>query len=198
MVQSNAPWGYGIGGRKPCQRSGPQRQWKSSRLAARDPTTRSPWDRRLPIRNGRAVRHSPPARKPMLKPLGEALYEISAARWRQSERVKAGDGSAAVFSPGPGSFWHRWKAGQCPNVEISVRDGADETRARCRTRMSLVGTNRTTRADLTMSVDWGQTGSSTRGIQADAFAPTALGWLKTPAAHIAVLFPFCRCRRRRL
>jgi hypothetical protein len=63
--------------------------------------------------------------------------------------------------------------------------------------MSLVGTNRTTRAGLTMSVDWGQTGSSTRGSQTDAFAPTALGWLKTPAAHIAVLFPFCRCRRPR-
>jgi hypothetical protein len=31
----------------------------------------------------------------MLKPLGEALSEISAARWRQSERAKADDGSAA-------------------------------------------------------------------------------------------------------
>jgi hypothetical protein len=31
----------------------------------------------------------------MLKPPGEALSEISAARWRQSERAKADDGSAA-------------------------------------------------------------------------------------------------------
>jgi len=56
-----------------------------------------------------------------------------------------GDGSAAVFSQGPWSFWQRWKAGQCPNVEISVRDGADETRARCRTGMSLVGPKRWSR-----------------------------------------------------
>ena len=51
------------------QRSGPQRQCKSSRYAARDPT-RSLWDRCLLSPTGRAVRHSPRVRKPMLKPLG--------------------------------------------------------------------------------------------------------------------------------
>jgi len=62
-------------------------------------------DRRLPrSRIGRAVRHSPPARKPMPKPLGEGLSEISEARWRQSERAKTGDGPAAVFSAGPAPF----------------------------------------------------------------------------------------------
>ena len=57
-----------------------------------------------------------------------------------------------LCSLGPGSFWQRWKAGQCPEVEISVRDGADETRARCRTGMSLVGAKRTNGTGLIMSV----------------------------------------------
>jgi len=57
-----------------------------------------------------------------------ALRDIKGKRLKFSpECAKAGDSSAAVFSPDPVSFWRRWKAGQCSDVEISARDRADGT-----------------------------------------------------------------------